>query len=109
MFWRFGEQWAARNGDWKLVVSRGGSGKPELYNLVADVGEQKNLAESEPGRAAELQKLYDAWNAEQSEPTVRDSKPKKQQRKKQQRGKEADQLQQERRQKAARASAAAAS
>ena len=90
MFWRFGEQWAVRHGDWKLVVSKGGSGKPELYDLAADVGEQNDLAAREPGRVAELQKLYDGWNAEQSEPTVRDSKLKKQQRKKQQRGKAAN-------------------
>ena len=48
LFWRFGEQWAVRQEDWKLVVSRGGSGKPELYNLAKDVGESKDLASVEP-------------------------------------------------------------
>jgi arylsulfatase A-like enzyme len=72
MFWRFGEQWAARSGDWKLVVSRGGSGKPELYNLADDIGESKDLATAEPAKVAELQKLYDAWNAEQAEPSAVD-------------------------------------
>jgi arylsulfatase A-like enzyme len=72
MYWRFGEQWAVRHGDWKLVVAKGGSGKPELYNLADDVGEQRDRAGTEPGRVAELQKLYDAWNAEQAPPSARD-------------------------------------
>jgi len=109
MFWRFGKQWAVRNGDWKLVVSKGGSGRPELYDLAADVGEQKNLAASEPGRVAELQKLYDGWNVDQSEPTVRDAKPKKQQRKKQQRQVEENRRMKVRREKSARAASEAAS
>jgi arylsulfatase A-like enzyme len=66
LFWRFGEQWAVRSGDWKLVVSRGGSGKPELYNLADDIGEAKDLATAEPAKVAELEKLYAAWNAEQA-------------------------------------------
>jgi arylsulfatase A-like enzyme len=77
MFWRFGEQWAVRSGDWKLVVSRGGSGNPELYDLKNDVGESRDLASAEPGRVAELQKLYGAWNAEQAEPTAVDNPNKK--------------------------------
>ena len=72
MYWRFGEQWAVRHGDWKLVVARGGSGSPELYNLAEDVGERNNLASREPARVLELQKLFDAWNAQQAEPTVKD-------------------------------------
>ena len=88
LYWRFGEQWAVRQGDWKLVVSKGGSGKPELYNLEADVGEQKDLASAEHQRVAELQKLWDTWSAQQAEPTVRDKpadekKPKKNAKKKQ--------------------------
>lgn len=72
MYWRFGEQWAVRNGDWKLVVSKGGSGKPELYNLAKDIGESTDLATSEPKRVLELQKLYDTWSAQQAEPTFND-------------------------------------
>ena len=72
LFWRFGEQWAVRKGDWKLVVAKGGSGKPELYNLADDVGEQHDRAVAESARVAELQKLYDAWNAEQAPPSARD-------------------------------------
>lgn len=72
MFWRYGEQWAVRHGDYKLVVSKGGSGKPELYDLKNDFSESKDLATAEPDRVAQLQKLYDAWNAEQTPPTAVD-------------------------------------
>jgi arylsulfatase A-like enzyme len=74
MYWRFGEQWAVRHGDWKLVVSKGGSGRPELYNLAKDMSESTDLASNEPKRVAEMKKLYDAWSAQQAEPTVKDAK-----------------------------------
>ena len=73
MFWRYGEHWAVRHGDWKLVVSKGGSGKPELYNIAKDIGESTDLATGELGRVMELQKRYDAWSAQQAEPTVKDT------------------------------------
>lgn len=76
LFWRFGPQWAVRHGDWKLVVSRSGSGAPELYNLASDLSESKDLAKAEPAKVAELQKLYDGWDKEQAAPTVTD-KPNK--------------------------------
>lgn len=79
LYWRFGEQWAVRNGDWKLVVSKGGSGAAELYDLAHDVGEQRDLAAAEPARVAELQALFDAWNAEQAPPSARDKPTQKKQ------------------------------
>ena len=68
MFWRFVDQWAVRDGDWKLVVAKGGSGQPELYDLANDVGEQTNLASSQPERVTALRQKYDAWAAEQAPP-----------------------------------------
>jgi arylsulfatase A-like enzyme len=73
LYWRYGDQWAVRHGDYKLVVSKGGSGSPELYNLATDIGEANDLAKKEPSRVTELQKLYDHWSAEQAEPTARDN------------------------------------
>ena len=70
LFWRFGQQWAVRQDDWKLVVARGGSMKPELYNLAEDISESKNLAAEKPDILAKLQATYDAWNAEQAPPSV---------------------------------------
>ncbi|SFJ01801.1 sulfatase family protein [Planctomicrobium piriforme] len=66
LFWRFGNQWAVRHGDWKLVVGNGGSGEPELYNLASDLSEATNLAAQEPSKVKELQHLYDSWNSEQA-------------------------------------------
>jgi arylsulfatase A-like enzyme len=73
MYWRYGPQWAIRHGDWKLVVSRGGSGQPELYNLAADFSESKDLASAQPDKVKQLQALYDAWNKEQAEPSAPDA------------------------------------
>ncbi|MDX2035878.1 MAG: sulfatase-like hydrolase/transferase [Isosphaeraceae bacterium] len=68
LYWRFAKQWAVRHGDWKLVVANGGSGKPELYDLANDLSETKDLAAEKPEKLAELQAIYDRWNAEQAEP-----------------------------------------
>ena len=73
LYWRFGDQWAIRHGDWKLVVARTGSGKPELYNLAEDIGEQSNRAASNPEKVRELQTLWDRWNAEQVPSLVPDA------------------------------------
>ncbi len=73
LYWRFGPQWAVRQGDMKLVVSRGGSGEPELYNLATDFAESKNLASVQPDKVKELQSLWDKWSAEQAEPSAPDA------------------------------------
>ena len=68
LYWRFGEQWAVRHGDMKLVVSKGGSGQPELYNLADDFAESKDMATAHPEKTKELQALWNKWSAEQAEP-----------------------------------------
>jgi hypothetical protein len=35
---------------------------PELYNLVEDIGEARNLIETHPEQARELQAAWDNWN-----------------------------------------------
>ena len=77
LYWRFGQQWAIRHGDWKLVVGNE-PGNPatkekpaELINLAADIGESKNLAAEQPAKVKELLALYAAWNAEQKDPLWR--------------------------------------
>ncbi len=67
LYWRFGPQWAVRHGDWKLVKARD-IGAPALFNLAADIGEKNDLISTEPAKAAELQGLWDKWNAEQKAP-----------------------------------------
>ncbi len=75
LYWRFSPQWAVRHGDMKLVVSAGGSGQPELYDLASDHSESKDLAAQQPETVKRLQALYDAWSAEQMESTQPKEKP----------------------------------
>ncbi len=70
LYWRFGEQWAIRHGDWKLVKANRGGPKPGLYHLSEDIGENTDLAATNPEKREELQKLYARWNAEQAEPII---------------------------------------
>jgi len=72
LYWRFGEQWAVRQGDLKLVLARGGSGKPELYNLADDFSESNDLATAQPEKVQQLQALWTTWSAEQAEPSAVD-------------------------------------
>lgn len=51
---------AVREGDWKLIEWQE-DGRNELYNLRDDIGEQQNLAASQPARVQELQGKLAAW------------------------------------------------
>jgi arylsulfatase A-like enzyme len=74
LFWRFGEQMAIRQGDWKLVRydtnadTNAGKGKKapvssvKLYDLSADIHEDKDLAAEKPEKVKELQARWDEWN-----------------------------------------------
>lgn len=68
LYWRFGEQWAIRKGDWKLVSSRIDGKQPRLFNLKTDVGEAKDLTEANPDKVSELQTAWNAWNSELKPP-----------------------------------------
>jgi arylsulfatase A-like enzyme len=69
LYWRFGEQWAIRKGNWKLVVNRIDGTKKDaaLYNLKDDIGETTDVAAKHPEMKAELLADWKAWNAEQVE------------------------------------------
>ena len=73
LYWRYGPQWAIRHGDLKLVVSKGGSGQPELYDLATDIGESKDLASAQPAKVKELQALWDKWSAAQAPASTPDA------------------------------------
>jgi len=75
LYWRFGEQMAIRQGDWKLVkydpAVEGGTGRAtpaRLYNLADDVGEQRDLIAAHPEKAKELQGTWDQWNKANAKP-----------------------------------------
>jgi arylsulfatase A-like enzyme len=67
--WRFGEQMAIRQGDWKLVRydpvmdgMKGTATAAKLYNLAKDIGESKDLIAAEPQKTKALQAAWDEWN-----------------------------------------------
>jgi len=74
LFWRFGNQMAIRNGDFKLVrydanadmqkgVRQTTAQASKLYNLNNDIGESKDLSTTMPEKVKELQAEWDQWNA----------------------------------------------
>jgi arylsulfatase A-like enzyme len=69
LYWRSGQQGAARRGDWKLVVQPDSGG--ELYNLAKDISESQNLATSNKEKHQELRSAYDAWTRTLMEPRWR--------------------------------------
>jgi arylsulfatase A-like enzyme len=80
LYWRFGNQWAVRHGDWKLVSAGRGDPNGELYNLADDISESKNLADDMPEKVRELKSLWDTWNAIQAPPSAPKERPNRQRR-----------------------------
>ena len=72
LYWRFGPQKAVRRGQWKLVDWRDHDAKKnsgwQLYDLARDIGEQDDLAKSQPQLVAELSQEWDQWNAKNIAP-----------------------------------------
>jgi arylsulfatase A-like enzyme len=69
LYWRFGEQWAIRKGDMKLVASAvDGVQNVKLFNLKDDIGEKNDLAAAMPEKVKELKAEWDKWSAEQMKP-----------------------------------------
>ncbi len=82
LFWRLGEQWAVRQGDWKLVrydqtldtpgatsvPARLKVTPPRLYNLAADIGEIHDLAAEQSEKASELLAIWKGWESQLAQP-----------------------------------------
>ena len=66
LFWRQGDSYAARDGDWKIVSIH--NSPFELYDLGADLGEQKNVAAQYPEVLRQLQTQLKDWEAQYLEP-----------------------------------------
>lgn len=62
LLWRFGTQWAIREGDWKLVVGRGAAA-PLLVNLSSDPGETTDLSDRHPDTRQALEAAWRRWDA----------------------------------------------
>ena len=74
--WQQREQWAVRDGDWKLVVNgvdtdRSAVAEDEkifLSDLSKDASERRNLASERPEVVERLTKLHEAWQREVNAP-----------------------------------------
>jgi arylsulfatase A-like enzyme len=65
LFWRSGQNHAARKENWKLVKMGDETG---LYNLASDISESKDLKEDKPDVFKEMQKAYERWDSQMVEP-----------------------------------------
>lgn len=65
LHWRFDNEWAVRQGCWKLI-GKGNKGTI-LVNLDNDLGEKTNLIQAEPERAGRLEELHHRWTEEVGE------------------------------------------
>lgn len=65
LFWSNGPNIAVRQGNWKLVKSYDNTW---LFDLAGDIGESKNLADSNPEIVERLEKAYQKWRSQMSKP-----------------------------------------
>jgi arylsulfatase A-like enzyme len=73
LYFRFGVQYAVRQGEWKLVKASKAM-EPMLVNLATDPGETTDLTAREPERARTLQTLFDRWTASMQPPRWEDQR-----------------------------------
>ena len=75
LHWRTGggATWAAREGNYKLVMAA--KGELELFDLKADISEKHNLAAEMPDLVEKLMKGHDAWNSEMIAPRWESPRP----------------------------------
>jgi len=59
IFWEHEGARAVRQGRWKLVAEH--NGPWQLYDMLADRCEAKDLIAAQPDRAAQLEKMWNAW------------------------------------------------
>ncbi len=80
LHWRQGSRWAVRAGSLKLV--KADDGRPRLFDLAADRGESRDLAEVRPDDLGRLRALHDSWSGEMAAPLAWDGqdRPRKQRR-----------------------------
>ncbi|WP_437185365.1 sulfatase [Planctomicrobium sp. SH668] len=70
LYWRFDQQTAIINGDWKLVKGPQ-TEVPLLINLKDDIREENDLSSQEPKRVKALQEKWNEWNKTLVEPAWR--------------------------------------
>lgn len=60
LFWTQDNDWAERDGKWKLDVV---GGMTELYDLSTDIGETRNVAAANASVVSSMKKAFNAWKA----------------------------------------------
>ena len=80
LFWRAHQLWAMRAGLSKLVRKQ--HAPAEMYDLAADIGETRNLADVQAEKAKELGLALDEWDKELAPPLFEGAGARKQARKK---------------------------
>ena len=65
LFWRNGDNWAAREGHWKLIHA---ADQVWLYNLSEDIGERINVAAEHPEVVERMSATYSEWNSGNIDP-----------------------------------------
>ena len=73
LFWRFGPQWAIRDGNYKLRRAEDES-TAKLFDLSTDIAEKTDLTKDHPEIVKRLQGEFDEWNAQLEKPRWRDSR-----------------------------------
>ena len=64
LYWTYGDSWAVRDGDLKLVSSRSNKkGTPELFDLATDISEKHDLASIRVDDVSRLQVLLNDWKS----------------------------------------------
>jgi len=74
LYWRFGTQFAIRQGDWKLVKALKTQDKPMLVNLTKDKGETIDLSLQFPDKYEELLNKWNKWNKQMESPRWEDER-----------------------------------
>jgi len=62
MYWAWGNQWAVRDGDWKLIGNKDRS--LSLHNIAEKNPEQKNYIKEKPELVKRLKAMHDVWAKE---------------------------------------------
>ena len=65
LYWRQGKRGALRQGDWKLIKD---AEQWRLFDLRSDLGEQRDVATSEPQKLDQLRALWNTWSAQMKPP-----------------------------------------
>jgi len=65
LYWRSGENWAIRHGNWKLIHA---ADRDWLYDLESDIGELNNRAQDRKGTVRKLRRIHQRWSDQMMDP-----------------------------------------